>query len=310
LEDQTAPIDAAAYPPPQSRDRLRLRRSTLTRNNPCLSKSWRLIKKEIIMRFQDKIVIVTGGGSGIGAATVRRFHQEGAITVISDRSAERGEAFAAELGNDRAHYRRADVSNPSEIADLVENVVATFGRLDILINNAGIGNLAAAADIELEDWHRVIDVDLNGVFYGCRAALPIMRAQGGGVIVNTASASGLAGDFGFAAYNAAKGAVVNFTRAAAVDHAADGIRVNAVCPGPVGKTAIMDSIGGIPGAIAAWQERVPMGRFAEPEEIANVIAFLASNEASFMTGANVTVDGGLTAHTGQPNLPLILAQRR
>ncbi|MBB3909738.1 SDR family NAD(P)-dependent oxidoreductase [Sphingomonas desiccabilis] len=261
------------------------------------------------MRFRDKVVVITGGGSGIGAATARRFHQLGAIVVIADRSEERGTNFAAELGAGRAHYRCVDVADWAQVEGLIQDVHATFGGLDILVNNAGIGSLATTADIVIEEWQRVIDVDLNGVFYGCRAALPIMRAQGHGVIVNTASASGLAGDYGFAAYNAAKGAVVNFTRAAAVDHAADGIRVNAVCPGPVG-TAIMKSIEGIPGAVEAWQERVPMGRFAEPEEIAGVIAFLASDDASFMTGANVAVDGGLTAHSGQPNLPRILAQAR
>jgi meso-butanediol dehydrogenase/(S,S)-butanediol dehydrogenase/diacetyl reductase len=259
------------------------------------------------MRFRDKIVIVTGGGSGIGAASVRRFHQEGATVVIADRSQERGEAFAAELGDNRAHYRQVDVTSWSDMSHLMQEVVASFGRLNILVNNAGIGSLSTTADIAIEEWQRVIDVDLNGVFYGCRAALPIMKAQGAGSIVNTASASGLAADYGFAAYNAAKGAVVNLTRAAAVDHAKDGIRVNAVCPGPVG-TAIMKSIEAIPGAVEAWQERVPMARFAEPEEIANVIAFLASDEASFMTGANVVVDGGLTAHTGQPDLPRLSAQ--
>jgi len=259
------------------------------------------------MRFRDKIVIVTGGGSGIGAASVRRFHQEGATVIIADRSQERGEAFAAELGVNRARYRQVDVTSWPEVSRLTQEVLASFSRLDILVNNAGIGSLSTTADIAIEEWRRVIDVDLNGVFYGCRAALPIMRAQGVGTIVNTASASGLAADYGFAAYNAAKGAVVNFTRAAAVDHAKDGIRVNAVCPGPVG-TAIMKSIEAIPGALEAWQERVPMARFAEPEEIANVIAFLASDEASFVTGANVVVDGGLTAHTGQPDLPRLLAQ--
>ncbi|RAL96892.1 SDR family oxidoreductase [Agrobacterium sp. MS2] len=181
------------------------------------------------MRFRDKIIVVTGGGSGIGAASVQRFHHEGATVVIADRSQERGEAFAAKLGDNRAHYRQVDVTRWPDMSRLMQEVVASHGRLDILVNNAGIGSLATTADIAIEEWQRVIDVDLNGVFYGCRAALPIMRAQGAGSIVNTASASGLAADYGFAAYNAAKGAVVNFTRAAAVDHARDGVRVNGRC---------------------------------------------------------------------------------
>lgn len=258
------------------------------------------------MRFANKSAIVTGGASGIGAATIRRLHSEGAAVLIADLNDTLGPSLAEELGSERAFYRRVDVADWGQVEAMVEAARAAFGRLDVLVNNAGIGSFATAPDITLEDWRRVIDVDLNGVFYGCRAAIPIMRGQGGGAIVNTASASGLAGDYSFAAYNAAKGAVVNFTRAAAIDHAREGVRINAVCPGPVA-TPIITPVFAIPGVKEAWNERVPMGRFAEPEEIASVIAFLASDDASFMTGANVAVDGGLTAHTGQPNLARLLA---
>ena len=257
------------------------------------------------MRFSDKTAIVTGGASGIGAATVRRLHAEGASVLIADLNDALGLELVAELGAERARFLRVDVSVCSEVEEMVAEAVAAFGRLDILFNNAGIGSFASTPDISVEAWRRVIDIDLNGVFYGCRAAIPVMRAQGGGAIINTASASGLAGDYRFAAYNAAKGAVVNYTRAAAIDHAREGIRINAVCPGPVA-TPIISGIKDMPGVEDAWNECVPLGRFARPEEIAGVVAFLASEDASYMAGAIVVVDGGLMAHTGQPNLAKML----
>lgn len=257
------------------------------------------------MRFEGKVAVVTGGASGIGLATVRRLHAEGAAVVISDVSDEAGEAVAAGLG-DRACYQHADVASYDEVEALMARADAAFGGLDILFNNAGIGSLGAAPDLPVEDWRRVIEIDLSGVFYGCKAAIPRLRARGGGAIVNTASISGLAGDFGFAAYNAAKAGVINLTRAVAIDHAREGIRVNAVCPGPV-DTPIIAGIGQFQGVRQMWDEAVPMGRFAQPEEIAAVVAFLASSDASYMTGAIIAVDGGVTAHTGQPNLPRTLA---
>jgi meso-butanediol dehydrogenase/(S,S)-butanediol dehydrogenase/diacetyl reductase len=258
------------------------------------------------MRFSGKVAIITGGASGIGAATVRRFHGEGASVLIADVNDALGEAFVQELGAGRALYRHVDVSSWDDVAGMVDGAVEAFGRLDILFNNAGVGSFAATPDVSLEEWRRVIDIDLSGVFYGCRAAIPVMKAHGGGAIINTASASGLAGDYSFAAYNAAKGGVVNYTRAAGIDHARDGIRINAVCPGPV-DTPIIAGIDAWQGVRDAWNERVPMGRFARADEIASVVAFLASDDASYMTGAIISVDGGLTAHTGQPNLPRMLA---
>jgi meso-butanediol dehydrogenase/(S,S)-butanediol dehydrogenase/diacetyl reductase len=188
---------------------------------------------------------------------------------------------------------------------LVADAVQAFGGLDILFNNAGIGSFANAVDLAVEDWRRVIDVDLSSVFYGCKAAIPALRARGGGSIINTASISGLAGDFSFAAYNAAKAGVINLTRSVAIDHARENIRVNAVCPGPV-DTPIIAGINDLQGVREAWDARVPMGRFARPEEIAAVVAFLATDDASYMTGSILAVDGGVTAHTGQPDLPRML----
>lgn len=253
------------------------------------------------MRFQGKSVIVTGGASGIGEAAVRRFHREGASVLIADLSDEKGAALAEELGDGRAAYQRTDVSNWDDVKRMVEVAETRFGKLDVLFNNAGIGVLSETPDLAIEEWQRVVNIDLNGVFYGCKAAIPAMRKVGGGAIVNNASASGLMGDYGNTAYNAAKGGVVNYTRAAAIDHAKEGIRINAVCPGPVA-TPLMSGVESMPQLKQMWNNVVPMGRFASPDEIAAVAAFLASDDASFMAGAIVPVDGGLTAHTGQPNL--------
>lgn len=256
-------------------------------------------------RFSGKVAVITGGASGIGAATARLLHGEGASVVIADLDVAGGQALADELGQGRALFVATDVADFAQVQALIDAAVQRFGRLDVLFNNAGIGSLSAIADLPVEDWKRVLAINLDGVFFGCKAAIPVMRRQGGGAIVNTASASGMAGDFGFAAYNAAKAGVINFTRTAAIDHARDGIRVNAVCPGPV-DTPIIAGIQAVPGLRSQWNECVPMGRFAQPAEIAEVVAFLASDAASYVTGVSVPVDGGLTAHTGQPNLPRVM----
>lgn len=252
-------------------------------------------------RFSGKVAIVTGGASGIGAAFVRRLHGEGAAVMIADLDAAQGTALAAELGTG-ASFRAVDVSDHVAVSALVEACVAEFGGLDILYNNAGIGCFGQTPDLSIEEWHRVVAVNLDAVFYGCRAAIPHMRKRGGGAIVNTASASGMAADFGFTAYNATKAAVINYTRSLAIDHAADNIRANAVCPGPVETPILMNGVNAIPGLKAEWEGVVPAKRFARPEEIAAVAAFLVSDDASFVTGVSVPVDGGLTAHTGQPDL--------
>ncbi len=257
------------------------------------------------MRFDGKVAVITGGASGIGLAAARRFHTEGATVVIADVNDELGGAVVGELGPERARYRRADVAVWEDVEALMQGAVADFGRLDVLFNNAGVGSFARTPDLEIDAWRRVIDIDLTGVFFGCKAAIPLLRARGGGVIVNTASISGLAGDYSFAAYNAAKGAVVNYTRAAAIDHARENIRINAVCPGPV-DTPLIAGVNTLQGVRQTWDECVPLGRFAKPEEIAAVVAFLASDDASYVVGAAIPVDGGVMAHTGQPNLSRLL----
>jgi meso-butanediol dehydrogenase/(S,S)-butanediol dehydrogenase/diacetyl reductase len=175
-----------------------------------------------------------------------------------------------------------------------------WGRLDILFNNAGIGALAETSEMAEELWDQVFAINTRAVFLFCKAALPLMRESGGGAIVNTASISGLFGDYAMSAYNASKGAVVNYTRALALDCGRDGIRVNAVCPGLVDTEMAAGAIAD-PADRAFWFDRIPLGRAARREEIAAVATFLASDDASYMTGAIVSADGGIGAHTGQPN---------
>ncbi|MFC3172773.1 SDR family NAD(P)-dependent oxidoreductase [Novosphingobium bradum] len=253
-----------------------------------------------MMRFDGKVVVITGGAAGIGLATARLFHELGASVVIGDiRDALDPEAEAA-FGGERMAYRRVDVADWDQMQALMDAAVEQFGGLDVLFNNAGIGALAQLDDLAVEQMHRVMDITFFGAFQGCKAAIPIMRARGGGAVINMASISGMAGDFGFAAYNAAKGAVLNFTRSIALENARAGVRVNAVCPGPI-DTAPKQNLARIPGAIDTWEGSVPMGRFGTAEEVAGAVAFLASDYASYVTGTTLVVDGGMMAHTGQPD---------
>lgn len=257
-------------------------------------------------RFEDKIVLITGAASGIGAATARRFAAEGALLALGDLNEEGMAAVAKELGaGERILTRATDVREYDEVEALTQAAVDRFGRLDVVFNNAGIGTYGKTPDLDLENWRNVIAVDLHSVFYGCRAAIPHLRNAGGGAIINTASISGLAGDYGLAAYNAAKGGVMNFTRTCAIDHARENIRVNAVCPGPI-ETALTSPLLAHEGFVKSYAERVPMGRVGKADEIAGVVAFLASEDAGYITGVGVVVDGGLLAATGQPNFTQIL----
>jgi meso-butanediol dehydrogenase/(S,S)-butanediol dehydrogenase/diacetyl reductase len=257
--------------------------------------------------LKGRVAVITGAASGIGAATARRLASEGAKLLLSDLEENAGRDLAAELAGQGVDvgFRPTDVRDAAALEVLMQTAVDRLGRLDILVNNAGIGAYGKTPDLELSAWQAVIEVDLNAVFYGCRAAIPHLRRSGGGAIVNTASISGLFGDYGLCAYNAAKGGVVLYTRTAAIDHAGENIRINAVCPGPV-DTPMLAQVLAVPGAQEEYAKLIPMGRVGKPEEIASVIAFLASDDASYITGTTITVDGGVTAATGQPNFTKLI----
>ncbi len=255
-------------------------------------------------RFTGQVAIVTAGGAGIGAATARRFAGEGAAVVVADLSGTRAEAVASSIttSGGRAAAIKMDASDPEAVQRTLRLALETFGRLDVMVNNAGLAEAAPLDEISLESWNRVIAVTLTSVFLGMKYCLPIMRAQGRGVIVNTASVSGTAGDYGLSSYNAAKAGVINLTRSAAIENARDNIRVNCVCPGAIDTRGIQ--LLGRERADELRRQHAsvhPIGRVGEADEIASTVLFLASDEASFITGAAIVVDGGLTAHTGLPH---------
>jgi meso-butanediol dehydrogenase / (S,S)-butanediol dehydrogenase / diacetyl reductase len=254
-------------------------------------------------RFADQVAIVTAGGSGIGAATARRFAGEGAAVVVADLSGTRAEAVASGIAaaGGRAVAIKMDASDAEAVARTVRLALDRYGRLDVMFNNAGLAEPAPLDEIPLESWNRVIAVTLTSVFLGMKFCLPIMRAQGKGVVVNTASVSGMTGDYGLSSYNAAKAGVINLTRSAALENARHNIRVNCVCPGFI-DTRATQILGGERAAELRRQYAAvhPIGRVGQPDEIARAVLFLASDEASFMTGAAIVADGGLTAHTGMP----------
>lgn len=251
--------------------------------------------------FEGKVAIVTAGASGIGAAAASLFAERGGRVVIADIDEAGGEARARQIG-EASHFIRCDVSVPDDASTVVEAALSRFGRLDCLFNNAGKATLSVTPDTDPADWKMVVDITLNSVFYLSRAAIPQLKANGGGVIVNTASVSGMFGDYMMAAYNAAKGGVINYTRAMALDHADDNIRVNAVCPGLIWDTAMTQHLADLPGGWEPWKRSIPLRRGGNAVEVARVMLFLASEEASYITGAAIPVDGGLTAQTGFPDL--------
>lgn len=249
-------------------------------------------------RFKGKTVIVTGAASGIGRGVAERFWREEANVVLCDIDEKKLGEAAAGLPGDRTISQRCDVTQFAEVSALVDAAVRRFGAVDVMVNNAGIAAEGTVLEVSLEDWGKTVDTDLRGVFHGCRAALPeLLRTQG--CIVNTASVSGLAADWGMCAYNAAKGGVVNLTRSLALDFGAKGVRTNSVCPS-LTQTGMTEDMIKNEVLVEKFMERMPLRRVAQPADIAAVVAFLASDDARFVNGVNIPVDGGVMASNGQP----------
>ena len=251
-------------------------------------------------RFDGKVVIVTGAASGMGEACARAFAREGAKLVIGDKAADKVDALAAELG-ETVVAQEIDTSDAQACEALVKTAVDRFGRIDVLINDAGMDSMGRIDDTPIEDWKKVFSVNVDGYYYMSRFAIAELRKSKGN-IVNVSSVSGIGGDWNHSTYCATKGAVTNFTRALAMDEARGGVRVNAVNPSLVW-TGMTQGMKDKPDLVAKFEERIPMGRGAEPQDVAKVVLFLASDDAGFVTGVNLPVDGGLSASNGQPPLP-------
>jgi len=245
-------------------------------------------------RLEDKVAIVTGAASGIGKATMAKLVAEGATVVCADIDDDAGRAAVAEVGG-AACFFHCDVGELAQVEATVTFAVAEFGGLDIIHNNALWSGGGPVHLISPEDWDKSMRVMLTGVFYGCRAALPQLVARGGGSIVNTASVEAFGGEMFASPYTTAKAGVVNFTRNVAIEYGRLGVRANAICPGNIETPLFEKFLGAVPRTRAQIADLAAIGRIIRPDEIANVVAFLCSDEASAITGAAIVVDGGLTS---------------
>lgn len=258
-------------------------------------------------RFVDKVAIVTGGSTGIGLAIVTRLLAEGGTVVFCGRRSQAGTEALEQLESDRARFMVADVTDRDDLETLVAGCVDEFGRLDVVVNNAGNVVVGPTMNLTPGQWDKTISLNLNSVFHLCQLTIPHLRttiASGrahGASIVNVASLDSIAGDRGFAAYNAAKAGVVNLTRSLALEFGPEGIRVNAVSPGYI-DTPLTAMTTSDPTAKAAFVATNPVGRAGRPEDVAAAVAFIAADEAGFVNGTNLVVDGGVTASTGHPDV--------
>jgi NAD(P)-dependent dehydrogenase (short-subunit alcohol dehydrogenase family) len=248
---------------------------------------------DVTYNFSGKIALVTGGGSGIGRASSEAFGRAGAVVVVADISESNGRETVESIRNDggTAEFFSVNVAEVEQVDRLIQEVVARFGRIDFAHNNAGIeGMHVPLADIPVDDWRRVIEIDLNAVFYCMRAEIPVMQKQGAGAIVNTSSASGLSGGFNLGAYTAAKHGVIGLTRAAALDYGSQGIRINSVCPGPI-DTPFLTELP--PAALNRLIFATGLDRLGQAEEVAQAVLWLCSEGSSYVTGLPLSVDGGV-----------------
>ena len=246
------------------------------------------------MRLGDKTAIITGGASGIGRAAALRFAAEGAQLVIADVNGNGGRETAKliEQQGGKAFFIETNVSDSKQVKDLVSATVEAYGKLDILFNNAGIGNPdVKSVDLDEDEWDRIIDINLKGVFLGIKHAVPELKKAGGGAIINTSSLLGIKGQKYLAAYNASKAGVILLTKNAALEYGRDNIRVNAIAPGVI-DTQIIEGWKNDERKWPIISRANALGRIGTPEEVANAVLFLASEEASFITGATLSVDGG------------------
>lgn len=247
------------------------------------------------MRFKDKVAIVTGGNRGIGFATAKLFSEEGANVVIAARNKELGDLKAKEISG---KFIQTDVTQEDDCKELIIKTILSFGKIDVLVNSAGIiYRNKTVEQTSTEEWDDIFNTNMKSTFMMAKYAIPELR-KSKGTIINLSSYVGLVGFRGSSAYAASKAAIINFTRSVALDHAKEGIRVNCVCPGSVA-TDMIDAAwaqyGNVEEAKKLWESKHPMGRIATPEEVAKTILFLASSDSSFITGAAIPVDGGITA---------------
>jgi meso-butanediol dehydrogenase/(S,S)-butanediol dehydrogenase/diacetyl reductase len=249
-------------------------------------------------RFAGKVVVVTGASSGIGDGIARRFAAEGAALVLAARRMDRLEALAAEIGADRALPVATDVTSREQVQAMIDAGADRFGGIDVLVSNAGVGLAKEFEETTAADWRLIMSTDVDSCFFGARAALPHLKNSRGS-IVQIASASGLGGDRGLTAYNAAKGAVVNLTRGLAFDLGRFGIRVNTVAPSLTGPEEMATKYAGL---VERFDQRRALAGIGTPADVAGAVAFLASSDARVITGVVLPVDGGITAGSGQPSL--------